>query len=225
MPVIALGESVGLIHLEWSERLDAVESPPDPVLIRNVAEQVGLAIGNVRLREELRRQAIRDPLTGLYNRRHFDETLKSRIAEYDRSGRRFALLMIDIDHFKRINDEHGHDIGDEVLRETAALLARTVRSDETAFRLGGEEFVMLVDDGEGTGESPEGASMEETDPSEGESQPGEEQSSETEDGEIAPPTADLHQRLSSCDAVIVRASAPSQYQRNTPSVPHSSPTV
>ena len=151
VPVIALGETVGLIHLEWNERLDATESPPDPVLIRNVAEQVGLAIGNVRLREELRRQAIRDPLTGLYNRRHFDETLKNRIAEHARNGRSFALLMIDIDHFKRINDEHGHDIGDEVLRETAGLLARTVRSDEAAFRLGGEEFVMIVDDGEGTG--------------------------------------------------------------------------
>ncbi len=149
VPVVALGETVGLIHLEWSEHVDAAEMPPDPVLMRNVAEQVGLAIGNVRLREELRRQAVRDPLTGLYNRRHFDETLKNRIAEQARNGRGFALLMIDIDHFKRINDEHGHDIGDEVLRETASLLARTVRSDEAAFRLGGEEFVMLVDDSGG----------------------------------------------------------------------------
>ncbi|MBA4286874.1 MAG: hypothetical protein C0434_15225 [Xanthomonadaceae bacterium] len=151
VPIVALGESVGMIHLEWNEHVDAGEAPPDPVLIRNVAEQVGLAIGNVRLREELRRQAIRDPLTGLYNRRHFDETLKNRIAEHGRNGRRFALLMIDIDHFKRINDEHGHDVGDEVLRETGGLLQRIVRSDEAVFRLGGEEFAMIVDDGQGGG--------------------------------------------------------------------------
>lgn len=145
-PVIALGEAIGLIHLEWSEQLDAVDMPPDPVLVRNVAEQVGLAIGNVRLREELRRQAVRDPLTGLFNRRHFDEMLRSRIAEQARNGRGFALLMIDIDHFKRINDEHGHAVGDEVLRETGNLLLRTVRVDEAVFRIGGEEFVMIVND-------------------------------------------------------------------------------
>jgi diguanylate cyclase (GGDEF)-like protein/PAS domain S-box-containing protein len=151
-PVLALGEAIGLIHLEWSEQLDAVDLPPDPVLVRNVAEQVGLAIGNVQLREELRQQAIRDPLTGLHNRRHFDELLRSRIADQARNGRGFALLMIDIDHFKRINDEHGHDIGDEVLRETGGLLLRTVRNDESVFRLGGEEFVMIVNDVAGSGE-------------------------------------------------------------------------
>lgn len=151
VPVMALGDTVGLIHLEWSGQINAAETPPDPVLLRNVAEQVGLAVGNVQLREELRRQAIRDALTGLYNRRHFEEVLKARIAEHARNGRGFALLMIDIDHFKRVNDEHGHDIGDEVLREAGSLLLRTVRSDESVFRLGGEEFVMIVDDSDGSG--------------------------------------------------------------------------
>lgn len=96
----------------------------------------------------LRELAERDPLTGLYNRRHFDELLPRRMAEHRRSGRSFSLLMIDIDHFKRINDQYGHDAGDQVLREVAARLQQTLRREEAAFRLGGEEFVLMIEDGE-----------------------------------------------------------------------------
>ncbi|WP_295680894.1 PAS domain S-box protein [uncultured Nevskia sp.] len=148
VPITALGSTVGLMHLAWSERIGSLVKPPDETLLSSVVEQIGLAIGNVRLREELRRQAIRDPLTGLYNRRHFDELLRARMAEHDRSGRGFSVLMIDIDHFKRINDQHGHETGDEVLRETARHLQESVRAGEAAFRFGGEEFVLLIDDGE-----------------------------------------------------------------------------
>jgi len=148
VPITALGQPVGLIHLGWSERIGSLVTPPDETVLSSVAEQIGLAIGNVRLREELRRQAIRDPLTGLYNRRHFDELLRGRIAEHDRSGRGFSVLMIDIDHFKRINDQHGHETGDDVLRETARRLQESVRTGEAAFRFGGEEFVLLIDDGD-----------------------------------------------------------------------------
>lgn len=148
VPITALGSPVGLIHLGWSERIGSLVTPPDETLLSSVAEQIGLAIGNVRLREELRRQAVRDPLTGLYNRRHFDELLRARMAEHDRSGRGFSVLMIDIDHFKRINDQHGHETGDDVLRETARHLQESVRAGEAAFRFGGEEFVLLIDDGE-----------------------------------------------------------------------------
>ena len=145
-PIIALGETVGLLHLEWSEALQVKVMPPDPVTVANCVKKIGLAIGHVRLREELRRQAIRDPLTGLYNRRHFDDVLLRRIADHQRSGRTFALLMIDIDHFKRINDQFGHQAGDDVLRAVAERLQRSVRIDEGAFRLGGEEFVLMIDD-------------------------------------------------------------------------------
>ena len=148
VPITALGSPVGLIHLGWSERIGSLVTPPDETLLNSVVEQIGLAIGNVRLREELRRQAIRDPLTGLYNRRHFDELLRARMAEHERSGRGFSVLMIDIDHFKRINDQHGHETGDEVLRATARHLQESVRAGEAAFRFGGEEFVLLIDDGE-----------------------------------------------------------------------------
>ncbi|MCK9384106.1 MAG: PAS domain S-box protein [Nevskia sp.] len=150
VPVMALGDAVGMIYLQWSERVGAEYLPPDPVLLATVAEQIGLAIGNVRLREELRRQAILDPLTSLYNRRHFDECLVRRIAKQKQADERFALLMIDLDHFKTINDSYGHDSGDEVLRVVAALLKRIVSSDETVFRLGGEEFVLLLDNEDGS---------------------------------------------------------------------------
>ncbi len=145
-PIMALGQTIGLLHLEWSEGLQAEIMPPDPVTVANCVKKIGLAIGSVRLREELRRQAIRDPLTGLFNRRHFDTVLQRRINEHHRNGRTFSLLMIDIDHFKRINDQHGHHVGDEVLCAVAELLLRVGRVDEGAFRLGGEEFVLLIED-------------------------------------------------------------------------------
>ena len=148
-PVIALGESIGVIHLSWSEDIASTVGAPDRALLSSAAEQIGLAIGNVRLREELRRQAARDALTGLFNRRHFDEYLARRLAEVVRTGRRFALLMIDIDHFKAINDRYGHDVGDEVLRQVGRTLQGIVRADEAVFRLGGEEFVMLINDDSG----------------------------------------------------------------------------
>lgn len=93
----------------------------------------------------LREQSERDPLTGLYNRRHLNERLPRRLAECRRMGLSLSLLMIDIDHFKRINDEYGHDAGDEVLRVIAAHLRSTLRAEDAAFRLGGEEFVLLIE--------------------------------------------------------------------------------
>jgi diguanylate cyclase (GGDEF)-like protein/PAS domain S-box-containing protein len=150
VPLAALGETIGLLTLRWSE-IGGVA--PDRALTSSVAEQISLAIGNVRLREELRSKALRDALTGLYNRRHFDETIKLHIEEHTRSGRGFSLLMIDIDHFKRINDVHGHDAGDDVLREVAAALREICRDQDEVFRLGGEEFVILLSDPDGSGQA------------------------------------------------------------------------
>lgn len=150
LPLIALGVTIGMIHLQWSEHASCTVKPPAMELLRSTAEQIGLAIGNVHLREKLRSQAIRDPLTGLYNRRHFNEFLTRRLAEAVRSGRSFGLLMIDLDHFKSINDTYGHDAGDEVLRSTATLLQQSARADEAVFRLGGEEFLLVLNDGDET---------------------------------------------------------------------------
>ena len=88
---------------------------------------------------------MRDPLTGLHNRRFLDETCLSRIELARRLGTAMAIVLIDIDHFKWINDLHGHDRGDEVLQRFADLLRERMRRSDIVCRFGGEEFVLLVD--------------------------------------------------------------------------------
>ena len=97
------------------------------------------------LQEQLRDQAVRDPLTGLYNRRFLAETSVARIELARRQGTPIAIVLIDIDHFKQINDLHGHGRGDEVLQEFAALLRDRMRRSDIICRFGGEEFLLLVD--------------------------------------------------------------------------------
>ena len=97
------------------------------------------------LQEQLREQAVRDPLTGLYNRRFLDETSGARIELARRNGTPIAIVLIDIDHFKQINDQCGHGFGDEVLRRFAGLLRERMRRSDVLCRFGGEEFVLLVD--------------------------------------------------------------------------------
>lgn len=95
--------------------------------------------------ERARHDAMTDPLTGLANRRHFDVALEGRLANLRRYGWPFGLLMLDVDHFKRVNDEHGHDAGDAVLRIVAATLVGGVRAGDLVARWGGEEFAVLVE--------------------------------------------------------------------------------
>jgi diguanylate cyclase (GGDEF)-like protein len=92
----------------------------------------------------LRRQALRDPLTGLLNRRFFDAGLEKEILRSRRSGNPVSLLILDIDHFKNFNDEYGHEAGDAVLRSIGQLLQTQVRGSDVACRFGGEEFVILM---------------------------------------------------------------------------------
>lgn len=96
------------------------------------------------LKEELERLAGADPLTGIFNRRKFHEILHMAISNAERHDHRFALLMIDIDHFKKINDTFGHQAGDEVLRIVCGLIETSVRNADQLFRVGGEEFCLLA---------------------------------------------------------------------------------
>ena len=93
---------------------------------------------------ELDRAAATDPLTGLINRRRFDETFAREIERQGRTGRPLALVSLDLDHFKRINDTHGHEAGDRILREFAALVEAETRAIDIVARLGGDEFVVLA---------------------------------------------------------------------------------
>lgn len=97
-----------------------------------------------RLQEELREQAVRDGLTNLFNRRYLDETLERELARAKREGYPLSLVMIDIDHFKKLNDAYGHQAGDKVLRELAALLWGNIRAEDVPCRYGGEEFLVML---------------------------------------------------------------------------------
>ena len=109
-----------------------------------LAEQVSLALANLDLREQLRSQAIRDQLTGLYNRRFLEDALTRETGRAARSGEPVAVAILDVDHFKRINDTYGHEAGDAVLRELGQVPLKTIRKTDIVGRFGGEEFLMLL---------------------------------------------------------------------------------
>ncbi|MDP4301476.1 diguanylate cyclase [Leptothrix discophora] len=107
-------------------------------------EVVKLGLSNLRLRDSLREQALRDVLTGLPNRRLFDETLPRELTRCLRAGEPLTLAMVDVDHFKRFNDRYGHDAGDRVLRAVAEVLVHSIRASDMACRYGGDEFLCLL---------------------------------------------------------------------------------
>ena len=116
------------------------------IIILDVTEtavsQAALDEANQRLEEA----SIRDPLTGLYNRRHAEETLAREVERAGRSGQPLAVLLFDVDHFKEVNDTHGHPAGDAVLRTLAAALREEVREADMVARFGGEEFLLIMAD-------------------------------------------------------------------------------
>jgi diguanylate cyclase (GGDEF)-like protein len=134
-----------MIHLERLAA-DADAREEQERLAVTVAEQLALALGNARLRESLRRQSVLDPLTGLFNRRYFDETLKRELARSRRMAAPLSLIVLDIDHFKHVNDGFGHEAGDAVLRAIAQLVRQSIRDCDVACRFGGEELVILMPD-------------------------------------------------------------------------------
>ena len=108
------------------------------------AEQISLAIANVKLRDQLRDQSIRDALTGMFNRRYMMETCRREFSRAARAGQSVGILSIDVDHFKKFNDNHGHDAGDTVLRGDRRLPENSFRDEDVPCRFGGEEFVVAL---------------------------------------------------------------------------------
>jgi diguanylate cyclase (GGDEF)-like protein len=109
-----------------------------------VTDHLSLALANLQLRERLHRQSIRDPLTGLYNRRYLDETLPKELEQSLEKLSSVGVILLDIDHFKRFNDTHGHDGGDALLQAVGSILTSQSRSKDIACRYGGEEFVLIL---------------------------------------------------------------------------------
>jgi diguanylate cyclase (GGDEF)-like protein/PAS domain S-box-containing protein len=143
VPILAQGETLGIVHFQYSDAPPQLD-PSERSFKTTFAGQVGLSIANIRLREALHTQSVRDALTGLYNRRYLEEVLDREVRRAGRAGQSLAVLMLDLDHFKRFNDTYGHDAGDAVLRETAFFLLRNVRAEDFVCRYGGEEFVVIL---------------------------------------------------------------------------------
>ncbi|NOH61009.1 sensor domain-containing diguanylate cyclase [Vibrio sp. RE88] len=142
VPLTAHGNTVGMFHLYFDEHSEEI-SEDTKQLAFTIAEHLGLALANLSLQEKLRSQAMRDPLTGLFNRRYFEEVFEKEWAKASQDSNPMSLLMLDLDHFKRFNDNFGHDAGDYVLKEVANLLKREIGDEHVACRLGGEELAVI----------------------------------------------------------------------------------
>lgn len=145
VPLLAHGEALGIIHLCRCEVDDThLAEQAFLTLAETVANSLSLSLGDLRMRETLRQQSIRDSLTGLFNRRYLDETLPREILRAARAGSTLGVMMLDIDHFKQLNDTYGHDAGDAALSALGRFLQHHVRGDDIACRYGGEEFTLIL---------------------------------------------------------------------------------
>jgi diguanylate cyclase (GGDEF)-like protein len=113
-------------------------------VVQSVADHVSLALGNLKLQESLREQSLRDPLTGLFNRRYLEEWLDREVLRAERDRQPIGLMLIDLDHFKQVNDTFGHEAGDLALKDLADYFRRFIRGGDVACRLGGEEFLLVL---------------------------------------------------------------------------------
>jgi len=150
IPLLAHGEVLGVLHVEDAPDTAGPSATPRHVreakrqLAVSVAQHIALAFSNLRLQEALRQQAIRDPLTDLFNRRYMEESLEREISRATRRGTPLGIIMLDIDYFKRFNDTYGHDAGDSLLRVVAGFLKTHVRGEDIPCRYGGEEFTLIL---------------------------------------------------------------------------------
>jgi two-component system cell cycle response regulator len=144
VPLRADGRTTGFLLAEHGLRSGSRIERRVVAMVERFASHGALALANVELVERLRRVADTDGLTGIANRRMFDAVLTQELARSARTGRPVSVVLLDLDHFKELNDEHGHQTGDEVLRRVAALLSAGCRSSDTVARYGGEEFVVVL---------------------------------------------------------------------------------
>lgn len=142
IPIVAQGDIIGVLH--FSAPTPGTFNRTQQQLAVTIARQVSLALANLRLYQSLQRQSIRDPLTGLFNRRYLEESLEREVRRAERKQQTLGVILLDIDHFKRFNDTFGHKAGDTVLREVGAFLQGQIRATDIACRYGGEEFLLIL---------------------------------------------------------------------------------
>ena len=151
VPMMAQGDHVGILQFNFASNESdepgeegVTDQSPRTRIATAMAEHTALALANLRLREALQSQSIVDSLTGLFNRRYLENMLERECRRAVRAKRPLAVMMIDVDHFKRFNDTWGHDGGDAVLRELSSVMRAHFRGDDIACRYGGEEFVVVL---------------------------------------------------------------------------------
>lgn len=152
VPMAAQGETLGILSVGQTPGWGAGGANDDVdgageserLFAATVAEHIALALANLRLRESLKSQSIRDPLTGLFNRRYMEETLERELRRADRRKSPVCAVMFDIDHFKQFNDTNGHLAGDALLRALGEFLQANFRGEDIVCRYGGEEFVLIL---------------------------------------------------------------------------------
>ena len=149
-PLSAGSKALGLIYIQESENpsydlgYERLGSSGKQYILSTIAKHSGLALANLKHRQHLGTQAVYDSLTGLFNRRYMEETLKRELSRVTRKKNPLGLIMADIDHFKRFNDSYGHAAGDALLRSLGSFLKEHVRREDIACRYGGEEFVLIM---------------------------------------------------------------------------------
>lgn len=146
VPLTVQGETLGVFCLVGAPAKRSQHQVSQLQLAVTVSEAIKLSLSNLKLREELRAEAIHDPLTGLFNRRYLEETLPRELHRAQRAHSPLCVAMLDLDNFKRFNDTYGHDAGDSLLRELGRLLLGKLRKSDISCRYGGEEFVLVLPD-------------------------------------------------------------------------------
>jgi diguanylate cyclase (GGDEF)-like protein len=141
VPMMAQSEIVGLLHLRTASVADLDKLREHAA---GIGAQIAAGIASISLREQLHVQNVRDPLTNLFNRRYLDETMEREQLRARRHESTFGLIILDLDHFKQLNDSRGHHAGDAVLAAVGEYLRRHVRGDDIPCRYGGEEFVVVL---------------------------------------------------------------------------------
>jgi diguanylate cyclase len=147
VPMVARGSIYGLLIFLTEREGDVARRFVDVGrLAAAMADAMSLALSNIALREKLRTQSLRDPLTGLYNRRYMEDALERYVSLAERNGAQTSVVLLDLDNFKRLNDEHGHAKGDAVLRDVAVQLIGGLRPSDVVCRYGGEEIIAILPD-------------------------------------------------------------------------------
>lgn len=144
VPMMARGQVHGLLVLSRQDESAIQEIRKVGRVARALADSMSLALSNISLREKLRTQSLRDPLTGLYNRRYMEDALERYTSLSERTGSATTVVMIDLDNFKRLNDDHGHAKGDAVLRDVASQLMTALQPSDVVARYGGEELIVIL---------------------------------------------------------------------------------